>query len=172
MQNFNQKKIPQQEMQIFGCLLLEIFLNAEIRIQNTTSIDDRIATCLREIANENLPHSVRSALRLLLEQYPPVTNVGLPPPSAHQILQPLLFSSILPFPVSMPALYNAVAKLKTLERYQADADLRVKFITDELKNVLSSKTIDLVVPFVKYLLEDPSTSLALISDLLDKVCFF
>lgn len=159
-----------QEMQIFGCLILEIFLFAEIRVQNTSKIDDRIATCLAQISNESLPHSVRGALKLLLENYPPVTNVGLPPPSAHQILQPLLFSSILPFPVSMPALYNAVSKLKVLERYQADADLRVKFITDELRDVLSSKTIDLVVPFVKNLLEDPWTCLNSVTGLLDKVC--
>lgn len=55
-------------------------------------------------------------------RYPCVCDGGLPPPSAHQLLQPLL--STIPFPPHYPALYQFLSELNAL----STANKKVTFV--------------------------------------------
>ena len=55
-----------------------------------------------------------------------VTELGIPPPSAHQLLQPLLTSSLIPFPSIFPILYSTLVTLlgfaRELDQIQLSID--------------------------------------------------
>ncbi|XP_008544193.1 WD repeat-containing protein 81 isoform X1 [Microplitis demolitor] len=113
-----------KEQQIIGCLIVEIFMPNKFRATWNTSrisFSRRLETCVNVLNKfpDLLPKCVRNAVCLLLQvniipksyginsecdltgdinnfRYPTVTHMGLPPPSAHQFLQPILSSSLLP----------------------------------------------------------------------------
>lgn len=138
-------------------------------------------------------------------RYPTVTPQGLPPPSAHQLLQPLLSSAVFPFPRYFTRIY---ALLRTLHDYSSMArelslasfvnedentcvksdeeskkvlflakisECKVKTAATELSTLLpeihstSPEGLDLILPYVKELLEDPSTSVLAAWHLFDPV---
>ncbi|KAH0540867.1 WD repeat-containing protein 81 isoform X1 [Cotesia glomerata] len=111
-----------KEQQILGCLIVEIFLPSKFRATwNTSKISfaQRLETCVNVLTKfpDLLPKCVRNAVALLLQvdiipksygitgeneqpatfRYPTVTSMGLPPPSAHQFLQPILSTNLLPY---------------------------------------------------------------------------
>ncbi|CAG5101181.1 Similar to WDR81: WD repeat-containing protein 81 (Homo sapiens) [Cotesia congregata] len=111
-----------KEQQILGCLIVEIFLPNKFRATwNTSKISfaQRLETCVNVLTKfpDLLPKCVRNAVALLLQvdiipksygitgeneqpatfRYPTVTSMGLPPPSAHQFLQPILSTNLLPY---------------------------------------------------------------------------
>lgn len=100
-----------RELQIVGCLIVELLLVSKLRPslvdQNGLSFERRLATC-REVFNRerlSLPKCIEYPLQILLESRGEngkadvvLTERGLPPPSAHQFLQPLLNNSLFPFP--------------------------------------------------------------------------
>jgi WD repeat-containing protein 81 len=138
-------------------------------------------------------------------RYPTVTPQGLPPPSAHQLLQPLLSSAVFSFPHYFTRTYSL---LRTLYDYssmarelsfacfvsedenacvksEADSnkvlflakisECRVKTAARELSALLpemhstSPEGLDLILPYVRELLEDPSTSVLAAWHLFDPV---
>uniref|UniRef100_A0A1B6CYW9 BEACH domain-containing protein n=2 Tax=Clastoptera arizonana TaxID=38151 RepID=A0A1B6CYW9_9HEMI len=121
-----------QEMQVLGCLIVEMFLSVKLRAfgcsLKSVSFSQRLRIC-RTILQTNvtnkdiIPRCVRSLVILLLQisnenesistfKYPTVTNFGIPPPSAHQLLQPNLTSNLLPLPNHFPIIYSMVKTLK------------------------------------------------------------
>lgn len=186
-----------QEMQILGCLSVEMFLQSKLRVIDTRDLEKRIKACTSFLSNENLPRCVRSALSLLLQtsrnpqSYSSVTNSGLPPPSAHQLLQTLLSSFLFPFPPLFPSIYSAIYNLytctKAINKYKVinGSHSEICDILNYLKvkkfsvacgkiwgDVLSAKndqTIELILPYVKELFMDPSTSKLSVILLLNKV---
>lgn len=104
------------------------------------SFGNRVETCLNVLrtSSEPLPRCVRNAVALLLQidivprsygimnelgepgkaasmgnfRYPMVTFMGLPPPSAHQFLQPVLSGSLYPSSKYFQCLFNLVEMLQ------------------------------------------------------------
>ncbi|XP_050471214.1 WD repeat-containing protein 81 isoform X1 [Bombus huntii] len=126
-----------KEQQILGCLILEIFLSNKFRATwnvEKVSFVKRLATCLNilKMSADSLPKCVRNAVALLLQvdiipnsydidnievtdmpfRYPTITHMGLPPPSAHQFLQPILSGSLFPFSKYYKYLFNIVEMLQ------------------------------------------------------------
>ncbi|XP_063825217.1 WD repeat-containing protein 81 [Ostrinia nubilalis] len=127
-----------QDMLVIGCLIVEIFLHQYIRPLRSTSNNfmERYNNC-RTVLKYNfstLPKCVTYVASLLLNVQPPslsfknellpkeeplkkivVTDKGLPPPTASQLLQPLLMQHLIPFPQSFNTLYKL---LSTLHEYE------------------------------------------------------
>ncbi|XP_028170589.1 WD repeat-containing protein 81 [Ostrinia furnacalis] len=127
-----------QDMLVIGCLIVEIFLHQYIRPLRSTSNNfmERYNSC-RTVLKYNfstLPKCVTYVASLLLNVQPPslsfknelvpkeeplkkivVTDKGLPPPTASQLLQPLLMQHLIPFPQSFNTLYKL---LSTLHEYE------------------------------------------------------
>lgn len=130
-----------KELQILGCLIVEIFMSKHIRaLGNNTlnfSFNQRLQFCitiLRSCKNE-VPPCIRYLVVLLLQsdnvnlndfQYPVVSDLGLPPPSAHLLLEPLLHS-VIPFPTTFLKLYQLISNLKIFENTANELNLLYYF---------------------------------------------
>ena len=109
-----------EDMLNFGCLVLEMFLPTAF---HDVTLHERIKISRSILENEehNIPRFICDLCDLLLGKtpgsvdfnnwlgnddsaYDNITNCGLPPPSAHQLLQPLL----LPLPSYLPQVYNII----------------------------------------------------------------
>ncbi|XP_052740198.1 WD repeat-containing protein 81 [Bicyclus anynana] len=127
-----------QDMLVVGCLIVEIFLHTYMRPLRLTNENfvERYNSC-RTILKYNfnsMPKCASYIACLLLNVNPPslsfhnemtfstedarkriiVTDKGLPPPNASQLLQPLIMQHLIPFPQSFILLYNL---LSTLHEY-------------------------------------------------------
>ncbi|XP_015112635.1 WD repeat-containing protein 81 [Diachasma alloeum] len=156
-----------KEQQILGCLILEIFLPKKFRATWNTgksSFAGRLETCINILLEtpEILPKCVRNAVGLLLQveitpktygvnsidstdlldtspfRYPTVTPMGLPPPSAHQFLQPILSSSLFPSSKYFQHLFNVIEMLQEYEKLVQD--LNTLFKDDEIADLNSLNT--------------------------------
>lgn len=121
-------------MYLLGCLLVEISIFSTTSVHSSRNLAERYLQALQVLKAQSskLPKCLQSAVQVLLQtekpvsvpasagrevagssrvewRYPCVCDGGLPPPSAHQLLQPLL--SIIPFPSYYPALYDFLSKL-------------------------------------------------------------
>nr|XP_033329625.1 WD repeat-containing protein 81 isoform X1 [Megalopta genalis] len=198
-----------KEQQILGCLIVEIFLSNKFRATwnvEKVSFSKRLNVCLNilKTSADSLPKCVRNAVALLLQvdiipksynadsidvmdtpfRYPTITNMGLPPPSAHQFLQPLLFGSLLPFSkyykylfniVEMLQEYNSLVRelnfvmkseddidytLKTRTRFLCKiSECKVKAIARELEHLLSHigiarEALELIMPHIQQVMEE------------------
>ncbi|KAB0793224.1 hypothetical protein PPYR_12844 [Photinus pyralis] len=198
-----------KELQILGCLIVELFMAKQlIALGNNAlnlSFNDRLKACLAvtKMCKHEIPPCVRYILEILLPensqsttfQYPTVTNFGLPPPSAHLLLEPLLHC-VVPFPKSFSKLYYLISSLKNfgsvsqelLVLYHFDCDgqmcleyenlertkilfaqniseCKVKRCAQNLEILLNnlnvnsdSEIVHILLPNIKDLLEEPSTS--------------
>ncbi|XP_046400829.1 WD repeat-containing protein 81 [Ischnura elegans] len=132
--------------------------------------------------------SVLPTMPYLPFRYPMIMPMGLPPPSAHQLLQPSI--SLFPFPTYFPGLYSL---LRTLREYMTmreeldliDADCSVEeddnfrkerqLLVEKVSECmvvefarglvpllpdLGEEGVALVLPHVRRLLEDPQTAVA------------
>lgn len=198
-----------KELQILGCIIVEIFMAKQLRALGNhdlnLSFPERLRACLavvRTCKNE-VPLCVKNIVKLLLPEgaelenfkYPTVTNVGLPPPSAHLLLEPLLHC-VIPFPKSFQKLYYLITSLKDFNNvsqellilYHFDCDgqmcleyenlertkvlfaqniseCKVKKCAQNIENLLNDLNISseleviyILLPHIKELLEEPSTS--------------
>ncbi|KAF5295182.1 hypothetical protein FQR65_LT10570 [Abscondita terminalis] len=198
-----------KELQILGCLIVEIFMAKQLRALgincSNLNFTDRLKACLAVVRSckHDIPTCVRYIVELLLPEhsytdvfkYSMVTNLGLPPPSAHLLLEPLLHG-VIPFPKSFTKLYHLVYSLKyftsvsreLLILYHFDCDgqmcleyenlertkvlfaqniseCKVKRCTQNIEILLNDLTITsdievvyVLLPYIKELLEEPSTS--------------
>lgn len=221
--NCNYKQIVatcrMRELQILGCLIVEMFMSRQLRVQGSAislNFNDRLHLCISVLKYnpDTIPRIIKYAVSLLLQidlndvgaiRYPTVTDLGLPPPSAHQLLQPLM-RCIFPFPTNFDKLYyflsllqeytnlsyelnilyhfdcngEQCAKFENIERTkilftQNIGECKVKFCAKQLENLLfesdvdCSETVNILLPFVRELLEDPSTSVWAAWYLLDSI---
>ncbi|XP_076248923.1 WD repeat domain 81 isoform X2 [Calliopsis andreniformis] len=152
-----------KEQQILGCLIVEIFLSSKFRAtlnNEKVSFSKRLDTCLSalKMSENNLPKCVRNAVNLLLQinivpkshstinmettdtlfRYPTITQMGLPPPSAHQFLQPILFGNLFPFSKYCKYLYNIVEMLQDYNCLVRELDFVMK-AEDDLDFLLKTK---------------------------------
>lgn len=185
-----------RDMMVFGCLIVEIALAPKLRIiPRNITFEERYNIIIKLLKSHfhEVPRCFQEALKLLLQidfpkkqinekttvpfQYPPVTFKGLPPPSAHQLLQPLI--RILPFPSYFSELYSFIHQMNhysacledikknyTLENKQekiynlsmAKINLAMS-ILPSLLNKLNQEGLDLLTPYLQDLFECPDTAL-------------
>lgn len=127
-----------RELQVLGCLLVEIFMNRHLRTLghaniNKTSFRQRLKACITvaKTCKGEIPPCIKYLVDLLLcpdsrnpenFKYAPVTDLGLPPPSMHLMLEPLLHV-FLPFSEHFPNLWALVSASKSFEAAARDLDV-------------------------------------------------
>lgn len=111
-----------RELQIIGCIIVELFLSSKLRPLGSCApqnFDQRLEACLTALRYDfdSLPKCVQYPVKLLLhldDNFNPqsvITEKGLPNPSAHQFLQPLLSNTLFPFPLNYIKVYCLVKSL-------------------------------------------------------------
>lgn len=179
------------DMYLLGCLLVEISIFSTTSLHSSRNLAERYLQALQvlKVQPSKLPKCLQSAVQVLLQtekpisvpasvgkgaagssrvewRYPCVCDGGLPPPSAHQLLQPLL--SIIPFPSYYPALYDFLSKLDA----ETKAPVKVYFVSRELPHLLSQlgpNDLDLVMGHLGDLFSDRESSLLAVWQLFDLV---
>lgn len=116
-----------RDLQVLGCIIVEIFLAQKIRPLSglcLQSFEKRVEVCLNVLTNnlELLPKCVQYPVTMLLNSRANemITEKGLPPPSAHQLLQPLLNNMLFPFPINFGKAYNLI---KSMVQFDATSNL-------------------------------------------------
>ncbi len=104
-----------RDLKVLGCIIVEIFLAAKIRPLSglcLQSFEKRVEVCTNILSKnlDLLPKCVQyPAMTLLIgSSNEMITERGLPPPSAHQLLQPLLNNILFPFPINFGKAYNLI----------------------------------------------------------------
>ncbi|XP_039306843.1 WD repeat-containing protein 81 isoform X3 [Solenopsis invicta] len=131
------------------------------------SFAQRFVTCLNilKTSADNLPKCIKNIVSLLLQidimpksynigneemndiltinenlfRYPTITYMGLPPPSAHQFLQPILSGSLFPFSKYCQYLYNIVEMLQEYNGLVRELNSIMK-IDDDVDFTVKTKT--------------------------------
>ncbi|KAJ8680450.1 hypothetical protein QAD02_016237 [Eretmocerus hayati] len=237
----NQKQILAaarlKELQIMGCLIVEIFHAEKFRAiwkVEQGSFASRLNATLNLIKTSQniLPKCVQNTVMLLLridafpKSYsiehadtedhlgdfsldstsatlrlqPTITRMGLPPPSAHQILQPVLSGLLLPSSRYMQYLYGVVEMIQEYNNLSRELDrviltfnrdeyaeatriiflckineCKVKAIANELEKlvvnsgVASETSLQLIVPHVRHIFEQPLSSVLAAWHLFDPI---
>ncbi|CAG9584549.1 unnamed protein product [Danaus chrysippus] len=142
-----------QDMLVIGCLIVEIFLHTlmrPLRLSNDNFVE-RYNSC-RTILKYNfnaMPKCVSYIASILLNVEPPylsfkselsvkredfvkkvVTDKGLPPATASQLLQPLLMQNLIPFPQSFSILYSLLSTLHEYELTSNELDILYTYECD------------------------------------------
>ncbi|KAK2579115.1 hypothetical protein KPH14_001286 [Odynerus spinipes] len=153
-----------KEQQILGCLIVEIFLSGKFRATwniEKVSFARRLNACLNiiKLSVDSLPKCIRNAVTLLLQvdiipksyniesvevnempfRYPTITHMGLPPPSAHQFLQPIFSGSLFPFSKYCQYLYNIVEMIQEYNGLVRELNFVLNFDEDS-DFVIKTKT--------------------------------
>ncbi|XP_073974204.1 WD repeat domain 81 isoform X2 [Rhodnius prolixus] len=182
------------EMQVLGCLIVEMFLADKMRVYGAgglkkTTFRERLAHCRSMVFTSQtcqLPRCVTALVHLLIQrsnsngsgEFPSITETGVPPPSAHQLLQPLLTSSCLVhFPKVFPRLYTVLVSTISYTRALAEltsttliditsqviirkiSELKVKNLANNIEQLLDENdaSLDLILPYILDMLRSPQT---------------
>lgn len=127
-------KHRRRELQVIACIVVEIFLANKLRPMSTTGLgsmqrlNDRIEACknVLKVDLELLPKFVQHMVKLLFlfgsdeSDHQTITDIGLPKPSAHQMLQPFLCNFLFPFPNDY---LNVYTLLRTIYQYESASQL-------------------------------------------------
>lgn len=180
------------DMYLLGCLLVEMSVFSAASPHASRKLAERYAHALQvqKLYPTKLPKCLQNAVRVLLQtekppthlsllggslatggaqpewRYPCVCEGGLPPPSAHQLLQPLL--STIPFPTHYPALYEFLSTLDAL----TSASDKVNHVSRTLPNLLTRlnrQDLDLVMGHLSDLFSQKESSLLAVWQLFDLV---
>ncbi|XP_019881555.1 WD repeat-containing protein 81 isoform X2 [Aethina tumida] len=129
-----------REFQILGCLIVEIFMSKQLRSMGANKVDkfaQRLKSCITVLKSckSEVPFCISYIAQLLLQpevkdpiywNYPAVTDLGLPPPNAHLLLEPLLHM-VVPFPKLFPELYKIIATLKEFKNVALELNILYHF---------------------------------------------
>lgn len=200
-----------RELQVLGCLLVEIFMNKHLRTLgcsniNKTSFKQRLKACVTVVktCKNDIPPCIKYLVNLLLcsdntnsgnFKYPSVSDLGLPPPSTHLMLEPLLHI-IIPFSRHFLNLWTLLSSSKSFEAAAQELNMRyyqecngqicneyenmertklllaqnigeckvklcvrnLEILMNDLSTVTDLEVVNILLPHVKNLIEDPSTS--------------
>lgn len=147
----------QRDLQWLASLALELFLPMKFRpLPIGATLEDRLQVCQHVIKHElsDVPRCLRTFLKIVL-QNETITAHGLPPPSPHQLLQPMV--SLLAFPSEFPLVDSISTQLSNLVNSTTNADFVA--VGKMLSNLNQMSSVILVVPFVKELLQTNCTAL-------------
>jgi WD repeat-containing protein 81 len=156
----------QRDLQWLVTLAMELFIPQRFRlIRLSAKLEERWQICQDIVRFDRhlLPRSLRSFIQIVF-QNETVTAQGLPPPSAHQLLQPMV--SLIPFPSEFPAVLTATHQLKQLLD-QGNVDF--PGVGKTISSFTSPSSIALVIPFVKALLLKSTTAFRAALYLLDPI---
>lgn len=124
-------KHRRRELQVIACIVVEIFLANKLRPMCTTTesrsvhrLNDRIDVCknIFKVNAELLPKFVQHMVKQLFlfgsdeSDQRTIADIGLPKPSANQMLQPFLSNFLFPFPNEY---LNVYTLLRTLYQYES-----------------------------------------------------
>lgn len=111
-----------RDMQVLGCIAVELFLPDRLRplgaFSSRLDFEARLSLCLNVLKqhSDQIPRCVCYPIRLLLQMdAAPITERGLPTPTAPQFLQPLLSNTLFPFPLHYTKLYTLIGSLVAFE---------------------------------------------------------
>lgn len=147
-QNYRQLIVEHcyRDLQVLGCLIVEIFLAKKIRPLSglcLQSFEKRLEVCTNVLKNnlESLPKCVQYPVTLLLNSSANemITEKGLPPPSAHQLLQPLLNNMLFPFPLHFSEAYNLI---KALIQFDATSNQLELLTFSECEDDIHADTLE------------------------------
>ncbi|XP_037033501.1 WD repeat-containing protein 81 [Bradysia coprophila] len=134
----------QRDLQVLGCIIVEIFLAQKIRPLSglcLQSFEKRVEVCSNVLASnlDLVPKCVQYPASVLLNSQvnEMITERGLPPPSAHQLLQPLLNNILFPFPISFNKAYSLI---KSMVQFDATSNLLELLTFAECNGDVSSDT--------------------------------
>ncbi|XP_046448529.1 WD repeat-containing protein 81-like isoform X2 [Daphnia pulex] len=156
----------QRDLQWLVTLAMELFIPQRFRlIRLSAKLEERWQICQDIVRFDRhlLPRSLRSFIQIVF-QNETVTAQGLPPPSAHQLLQPMV--SLIPFPSEFPAVLTATHQLKQLLD-QGNVDF--PGVGKTISSFTCPSSIALVIPFVKALLLKSTTAFRAALYLLDPI---
>lgn len=156
----------QRDLQWIVTLAMELFIPQRFRlIRLNARLEERWQICQDIVRFDRhlLPRSLRSFIQTVF-QNEIVTAQGLPPPSAHQLLQPMV--SLIPFPSEFPAVLTATHQLKQLLDH---ANMDFLGVGKTITSFTSPSSIALVIPFVKALLLKNTTAFRAALYLLDPI---
>jgi len=173
------------DMQVLGCLVVELFLPRKMVIQSPSCfLSERyeaatlylgyLPSCVKTMATQLLVPDTKFSLTPK-DRYPAVLETGLPLPSPHQLLSPLM--SPVPHPSCFPSLLHTLSQCRDLqaqmvmlntthpiqmvEHIATVSEFCVLLVARSLSPMLptlSSDCLELVVPLVTSLLQSPHTA--------------
>jgi len=184
------------DMQVLGCLVVELFLPRKMVSQTIhSSLKERYDAATKLLMS--LPPCVKTMTSQLLlpdnmfsitssDRYPPISDFGLPLPSPHQLLSPIM--SPVPFPSCFPTLVHTLSSCRDLqeqltmlsathpkqmeEHISSVSEFCVLMVARSLSPILPSLSqdcLELVIPLMTSLLLSPNTAVFSSWLLLDKV---
>lgn len=117
------QELKAKELKVLGCIIIELFMSKKLRslIRPHQSFDERYDACKLLLKNDEfqVPKCVLYPIKLLfgmaIDDECRITNLGLPPPSADQLLQPMLSNILFPFSESFYKIYAAIKSLTHFE---------------------------------------------------------
>uniref|UniRef100_A0A1A9WL24 BEACH domain-containing protein n=1 Tax=Glossina brevipalpis TaxID=37001 RepID=A0A1A9WL24_9MUSC len=112
-----------KDLRILGCLIIELFAMARLRPllspNFSTKFEERLKACqtIRNLHQQDIPKCLRYITALLLDfnYKDSITDKGLPFPTADQILQPIYYNILVPFPVNYYACYALLRALRSFD---------------------------------------------------------
>ncbi|KAM7343473.1 WD repeat-containing protein 81-like isoform 2-T2 [Cochliomyia hominivorax] len=124
-----------QDLQILGCLMVEIFAFAKIRplIGNNLNpkFEDRLNACrtITALYKHEIPKFMRPIIHQLLNlnSLNIVTENGLPLPSAQQLLEPIYSNLLIPFPSNYYPTYALIKSLQSFDFASTLLELHTHF---------------------------------------------
>lgn len=156
----------QRDLQWLVTLAMELFIPQRFRLLRLNAkLEERWQICQDIVRFDRslIPRCLRAFIQTVFLNET-VTAQGLPPPSAHQLLQPMV--SLLPFPSEFPAVLSLTRQLRLLSDH-----VNVDFpgAGKALSSLSNPSSITLVVPFVKALLLKSTTAFRAALYLLDPI---
>lgn len=126
----------EKDLQVIGCLMVELFALNKLRplFGVNSSFEERLKAC-RLVAVSNvseIPKCLRYVVKLLLNLNSAglVTDQGLPPPTAQQLLEPIFSHNLIPFPNTYFPIYTLLRTLHNFEFNSTLLDLCTHFNCD------------------------------------------
>ena len=156
----------QRDLFWLSTLVLELFLPLQFRLLDAeATLEDRLRLSrnIFKLESSTIPRFVKPFLKAVLANES-VTQSGLPPPSAHQLLQPMV--SLIPFPAEFNAVLCVANELRRLMDVPcADFSAAARM----LSKLTCPSSIQLLIPLVKTLMRRPATAFGAALHLLDPV---
>jgi WD repeat-containing protein 81 len=118
-----QQENRSNELRVLGCVIIELFMSRKLRslTRPHQSFEERYESCKLLLEHEEfqIPKCVLYPIKLLfgmtIDEECQITNLGLPPPTADQLLQPMFSNILIPFPDNFYKIYAAIKSLTQFE---------------------------------------------------------